>query len=257
VRWDSKLCMGRVYYASTSRQLVDDVMQLLLRFGVQGRIQRIRKAGYRDCWHLWIDRADNQTAFLTKIGVHGARGLKATQVLDELRSRVRRPGADTLPLQVWDRVRAILVERNWTDYEFARATGTRFDGARMWTHVPGRPRFHRIAATFEDRELHDIATSDVYWDKIVEITSIGEQDVYDATVPGTNCFVAQGITLHNSLEQDADMVILLHRPDAFDRDDPRGGEADLILGKHRNGPTKTITVAHQLHLSRFANMAKQ
>ncbi|NVN49361.1 replicative DNA helicase [Mycolicibacterium hippocampi] len=60
-----------------------------------------------------------------------------------------------------------------------------------------------------------------------------------------------------SLEQDADMVILLHRPDAFDRDDPRGGEADLILGKHRNGPTKTITVAHQLHLSRFANMAKQ
>lgn len=58
-----------------------------------------------------------------------------------------------------------------------------------------------------------------------------------------------------SLEQDADMVILLHRPDAFDRDDPRGGEADIILGKHRNGPTKTITVAHQLHFSRFTNMA--
>ena len=59
-----------------------------------------------------------------------------------------------------------------------------------------------------------------------------------------------------SLEQDADMVILLHRPDAFERDDPRGGEADLILGKHRNGPTATITVAHQLHLSRFTNMAR-
>jgi replicative DNA helicase len=58
-----------------------------------------------------------------------------------------------------------------------------------------------------------------------------------------------------SIEQDADMVILLHRPDAFERDDPRGGEADLILAKHRNGPTKTITVAHQLHLSRFTNMA--
>jgi replicative DNA helicase len=59
-----------------------------------------------------------------------------------------------------------------------------------------------------------------------------------------------------SLEQDADMVMLLHRPDAFDRDDPRGGEADIILGKHRNGPTATITVAHQLHLSRFTNMAR-
>ncbi|WP_025738219.1 replicative DNA helicase [Mycobacterium genavense] len=59
-----------------------------------------------------------------------------------------------------------------------------------------------------------------------------------------------------SLEQDADMVILLNRPDAFERDDPRGGEADFILAKHRNGPTKTVTVAHQLHLSRFANMAR-
>lgn len=59
-----------------------------------------------------------------------------------------------------------------------------------------------------------------------------------------------------SLEQDADMVVLLHRPDAFDRDDPRGGEADLILAKHRNGPTSTVTVAHQLHLSRFTNMAR-
>jgi replicative DNA helicase len=59
-----------------------------------------------------------------------------------------------------------------------------------------------------------------------------------------------------SLEQDADLVILLNRPDAFERDDPRGGEADLILAKHRNGPTKTVTVAHQLHLSRFTNMAR-
>lgn len=57
-----------------------------------------------------------------------------------------------------------------------------------------------------------------------------------------------------SLEQDSDLVILMHRPDAFNRDDPRGGEADLILGKHRNGPTATVTVAHQLHMSRFAPM---
>ncbi len=59
-----------------------------------------------------------------------------------------------------------------------------------------------------------------------------------------------------SLEQDADMVILIHRPDAFERDDPRAGEADLILAKHRAGPTATITVAHQLHYSRFADLAQ-
>ena len=59
-----------------------------------------------------------------------------------------------------------------------------------------------------------------------------------------------------SIEQDSDLVILLHRPDAFESDDPRGGEADLIIAKHRAGPTRTVTVAHQLHLSRFTNMAK-
>ena len=58
-----------------------------------------------------------------------------------------------------------------------------------------------------------------------------------------------------SIEQDADMVVLLHRPDAFEQDDPRAGEADLILAKHRNGPTTTITVAHQLHYSRFSDLA--
>jgi len=59
-----------------------------------------------------------------------------------------------------------------------------------------------------------------------------------------------------SVEQDSDLVILIHRPDAYERDDPRGGEADLIVAKHRNGATKTVTVAHQLHLSRFADMAR-
>ncbi|HEY1570651.1 MAG TPA: replicative DNA helicase [Pseudonocardiaceae bacterium] len=59
-----------------------------------------------------------------------------------------------------------------------------------------------------------------------------------------------------SLEQDADMVLLLNRPDAWERDDPRAGEADLIIAKHRAGPTSTITVAHQLHYSRFTDLAQ-
>ena len=57
-----------------------------------------------------------------------------------------------------------------------------------------------------------------------------------------------------SIEQDADVVILLHREDMYDINS-RSGEADLIVAKHRNGPTRTVTVASQLHLSRFADMA--
>jgi replicative DNA helicase len=58
-----------------------------------------------------------------------------------------------------------------------------------------------------------------------------------------------------SLEQDADMVVLLHREDVYERESPRAGEADFILAKHRNGPTGTVTVAFQGHYSRFVDMA--
>jgi replicative DNA helicase len=58
-----------------------------------------------------------------------------------------------------------------------------------------------------------------------------------------------------SLEQDADMVVLLYREDAFEKESPRAGEADFIVAKHRNGPTDTITVAFQGHYSRFVDMA--
>ncbi|MCV7256799.1 replicative DNA helicase [Mycobacterium hackensackense] len=58
------------------------------------------------------------------------------------------------------------------------------------------------------------------------------------------------------LEQDADLVILINRPDGYDRDSPRAGEADLILAKHRNGPIKTCTVASTLHMSSFRDLAR-
>ncbi|TDQ55502.1 replicative DNA helicase [Actinorugispora endophytica] len=58
-----------------------------------------------------------------------------------------------------------------------------------------------------------------------------------------------------SIEQDADMVILLYREDVHEKESPRAGEADLIVAKHRNGPTATVTVAFQGHYSRFVDMA--
>ncbi len=58
-----------------------------------------------------------------------------------------------------------------------------------------------------------------------------------------------------SIEQDADMVILLHRDDVYEKESTRPGEADLIVAKHRNGPTRDLTVAFQGHYSRFVDMA--
>ncbi|MCV7398640.1 replicative DNA helicase [Mycobacterium fragae] len=256
VSWDDKVGQARVYYASTSRRLIDDVAALLLRVGVLARIKRVIKAGYRDCWHLYIYGAENQTRFLRHAGVHGVKAVAAQEVLTQLDGIVRNTNLDTVPKEVWTLVKASLVSRQMTHRQFAAAMGTQFCGSAMWKHAPSRGRLHRAAGLLEDREIHALATNDVFWDQIVEVTSLGVMDVYDGTVDDTHNFVANGISAHNSLEQDSDVVILLHRPDAFERDDPRGGEADLILAKHRNGPTKTVTVAHQLHLSRFANMAR-
>lgn len=256
VRWDAKLGQGRIYYGSTSRRLIDDVAHLLLRVGIYARIKLARKSGYRDAWHLHIYGAENQVRFLRHVGMHGVKAIAAQEVLSHLEMVVRNPNLDTVPQEVWAQVRKVLSDKKMTHRQFAAAMSSQFCGSAMWKHAPSRSRLHRAASVLEDRDIHALATSDVYWDAIVEITSIGEHDVYDGTVDGTHNFVANLVSLHNSLEQDADMVILLNRPDAFDRDDPRGGEADFILAKHRNGPTKTVTVAHQLHLSRFTNMAR-
>ncbi|MBP2455251.1 replicative DNA helicase [Mycolicibacterium lutetiense] len=256
VRWDAKFSQGRVYYASTSRALVDGVALLLLRLGIFSRIYKARKAGYRDIWHLHIPGAENQIFFLQGVDAHGDKFFAAREVLTNLKKIQGRVSSDTVPKEVWERVQRALVRNGMSHREFAAAMETKFCGSTLWKRGVGRQRLHRAAALLDDHELHDLATSDVYWDSIVEITSIGDQDVYDGTVSGTHNFVANLVSLHNSLEQDADMVLLLHRPDAIDREDPRGGEADIILGKHRNGPTANITVAHQLHFSRFTNMAR-
>jgi replicative DNA helicase len=234
---------------------VEDVARLLLRFGILTRLKPTRKSGYRVCWQLHIFGVDNQLVFLRMVGVHGARKTNAEEVAHGLADVIARSNSDTVPVEVWNKVQSLLGSQQMTNSDFAAAIGSRFCGSRMWKHAPSRSRLARAAAVLHDAELEMLATNDVFWDKIVEIDGLGQQDVYDATVPETHSFIADGVILHNSIEQDSDMVILLHRPDAFERDDPRAGEADLILAKHRNGPTSTITVAHQLHYSRFADLA--
>ena len=88
---------GRVYYASTSRRLVDDLSRLLLRFGIQTRIRTTHKTGYRDGYTLDISGVDSQRRFLQEIGVHGARGESAARLLDIVRSTKANTNVDTIP----------------------------------------------------------------------------------------------------------------------------------------------------------------
>jgi replicative DNA helicase len=255
VWWDAEAGQARIYYASTSRRLIDDVARLLLRFNVMTRVKETRKGDYKPCYHLLVYGAENQLRFLDDIGVHGGRNRMARTCCEMLRTKKGNTNLDTIPRDVWDRVRVALSERHMSHREFAAAMGTKFCGSTLWKHAPSRERLARVATVLGDADLEMVATNDVFWDEIAAVDSIGEQPVYDATVPGTHNFVANGISLHNSIEQDSDMVILLHREDAYERESPRAGEADLIVAKHRNGPTATVTVAFQGHYSRFVDMA--
>jgi replicative DNA helicase len=220
--WASDGCLGMpragsastVYYATSSRALADGVMRLLARFGIVARLNVVRQ-GRRHNYHVVIADAMSLRTLCQEIGVPGRRGHLVGRLLAALRERPAATDVDTLPHEAWQLVRG---ERLRSDLMCAAAS------------------------------------DDVFWDHVVEIEPLGKQPVYDATVKGTHNFVADGIIAHNSIEQDSDVVLLVHREDMYERESPRAGEADLIIAKHRNGPTATVAVSFQGHYSRFSDM---
>ena len=247
---------GRIYYASTSRELIDDVSRLLLRFGITSRVRSVTKGDYRPGYTLDISGSNSQRRFLQEIGVHGERGEAAERLLGIVRDLTVNTNVDTVPREVWGDVRLAMQEKGITTRAFQKELGTQYCGSTLYKTAPSRERLARVAGILDSAELDLLATNDVFWDEVRDIELEGMEPVFDATVAGAHNFVANGIAVHNSIEQDADMVILLHREEAYERESPRAGEADFIVAKHRNGPTDTITVAFQGHFSRFKDMAQ-
>ncbi len=229
---------GGVHYVAASRRLLEDVSRLLLRYGITARLREAGHTGRQEEFSLDISGRDDQLRFLREIGVHGERGRACQALLTVLETAGGNPHVEAIPSAVWQEVAEAI-------------------GAELAESTPGKgaQRLARLAQVLGSAELELHATNDVHWDEVASIESLGEQEVFDATVMGTHNFIANGIAVKNSIEQDADVVILLHRDDYYDKESPRAGEADFIVAKHRNGPTDTITVAAQLHFSRFVDMA--
>jgi replicative DNA helicase len=115
----------------------------------------------------------------------------------------------------------------------------------------------KIAVITRSLEIQKLANSDVYWDKIVAIDPDGESDVYDLTVPHFHNFVANNIIAHNSIEQDADLIIMLYRDAYYNPDTPDRDITELIITKHRNGPTGVVKLVFDPALTKFKNLARQ
>jgi len=94
---------------------------------------------------------------------------------------------------------------------------------------------------------------DVLWDQIAAIRPDGIDEVYDLTVAGLHSFTAGNVILHNSIEQDADVVMFLFRPEYY-KSDEKPGIAEVHVAKHRNGPTGTIELKFRRDHTRFYNL---
>lgn len=113
-----------------------------------------------------------------------------------------------------------------------------------------------VPRTLNQHEQHTtLARSDVYWDEVVEIAPDGMEAVYDLTVPQNHNFVAENIIVHNSIEQDADVVMFLYRDVVYNQATEFPNQADVIVAKHRNGRTDTISLYFDGSLTKFMDGA--
>ncbi|MDD9371507.1 MAG: replicative DNA helicase, partial [Acidimicrobiales bacterium] len=247
---------GRIYYASASRRLVDDVRLLLLRLGIRSTLRTVEGSPGRPGYQLCIDGRDDQMAFLEQIDVVGQGRAGADELRERLGTVASNTNVDTVPREVWARVRGLLAEKGISTRRLAAELGSASCGSSLYEHSPSRSRLEQVADIVDDDALRALATSDVFWDRVVAVEPKGRQATYDATVESTHNFVANGITLHNSIEQDADVVMFIYRDDVYHSDSPDRGQAEIIVSKHRNGPTGVCRLAFLEQFTRFANMAK-
>ena len=145
-------------------------------------------------------------------------------------------------------------EQKVTQPKMAATRGTTYGGSAHFTFAPSRELLSEYAELLDDDGLRSRVDADLFWDAVVGIEQDGEEAVFDLTVPGMASWLADGIVSHNSgaIEQDSDVVMFIHRDDS---DPAKKGLADLIVAKHRNGPTDTVPVTFLPHLTQFRNYA--
>ncbi len=250
----------RLTATTLHRRLIDDLQLLLARFEVQCRITDVGPRKPR--WRLWIHGVEHQRRFLGRVGVSGERGRVVDQALEALGDTVGNPNVDTIPSEVKTQIVDALDQAGMTQRGLAEALGEQYCGGYLLgtqarPRSSSRSRLARIAEVTESKQLASLATSDVFWDEVVEITSVGEREVFDATVPGPHNFIANGLVVHNSIEQDADVVMFLYRDEVYNPDSTDKDTAEVIIAKHRAGSTGTTRLVFLDYCTLFTNMARE
>jgi replicative DNA helicase len=245
-----------VYYATNSTGLAGDVAALLLRFGIVTRTYEVEEEGYLPGYQVNVSGTEAQQRFLDQIGAFGPRVEPAAALAEALIGIEPNTNVDTVPREVFASVKARMRANHITQRAMATMRGTSYGGTSHFNFSPSRAMVIEYAALLDDDELFAHASSDLFWDTVVEVTQDGEEEVFDLTVPGPASWLADGIVSHNSgaIEQDSDVVLMLWR----DKEDTAVGAPKLIHGsiaKNRNGPTGIFSLLFAAEQAKFFSKA--
>jgi replicative DNA helicase len=244
---------------TSSEDLARDVQSLLLRLGINASLRPAPVADKRHTSHrIDVTGKHDIERFVQRVGSVGARKESACW---EIGRRVARwqgnTNRDSIPKEAWREIVApAMTAAGMTTRGLHRAIEARYSGTTLYQRGLGRERALRVATAVHSEELERLATSDVYWDEIVEIEPDGEEEVFDLTVEGLHNFVADDVIVHNSLEQDADIVCFIYRDEYYaGEESDQQGLAEVVVAKHRNGPTDTVKLSFLKRYAKFADLA--
>ena len=246
----------RVAYSTTSAALAADVAALLLRLGIVARLQVTARNGAHRMRHVVVSGSQAQLRFLDSVGAFGPRVAQAAKLRAALAGVRAVTNVDTLPRETRVQVRSAMSAQAITQRGMAGMRGTAYGGAAHFAFAPSRSTVLGYAELLQDDTLRHAAVSDLFWDRVVAVESDGEEPVYDLTVPGPTCWLADGLVSHNSgnIEQDADLVMFIYREEYYEKDDAEEpGVAQIILAKHRNGGLGDVRLTFRNEYPKFMN----
>ena len=170
------------------------------------------------------------------------RELAATAIEQRLASLHANTNRDGLPKEAWHAiVRPAMAAAGVPTRQLHARVGDAYCGSTL--------------EIVESDELRNLASSDLFWDRVVSIEPAGEEDVFDLTIDTLSNFVAGSICVHNSIEQDADLVAFIYRDEYYNEESDQQGLAEVILAKHRNGPTDSVKLSFLKRYAKFADLA--
>jgi replicative DNA helicase len=170
------------------------------------------------------------------------------------------PRHDSIPREVWDYIerKGLLVNGSLRAHDLIERLGAAAGGChRVYEQGVSRALMGRIAVALPDEFLADLSVSDVLWDEVVAVEPRGNEPVYDATVDRTHNFVAGDIVVHNSIEQDADVVLFIYRDEYYNPESDQRGLAEIIIAKHRNGPVGSTKLVFNGDYTKFDDAAHE